>query len=165
MKTLILMRHTKAEAHTPSVEDYDRSLAPRGQRAAEALGTWLREQDLVPEIALVSGAQRTEETWEALDLEADTGVKLLPELYDAVPSTILNLLAKLESDSALVVGHNPTMAMLTEHLLGDVEPPTALSEYPTGFTVALTFDGDTWDSALKSPGRLRAWTVPRDLTD
>lgn len=163
MKTLILMRHTKAAAHAPEMADIDRPLAPRGIDNAKALGAWLAAAGLVPDVALVSAAQRTRETWELLGLEATTPVKLLAELYDAVPAGYLAPVAKLDCDTVMIVGHNPTIASLAEHLLRETEIPVDLSAYPTGATIVVTLEGEDWQTALKAPGHLANWTVPRAL--
>lgn len=63
MPTLILLRHAKAEAH--NLEDFQRSLALRGRRQAIAVGEALTEEGLVPDLALVSAAARTKQTWES----------------------------------------------------------------------------------------------------
>ncbi|MEM8869042.1 MAG: histidine phosphatase family protein [Pseudomonadota bacterium] len=164
MKTLILMRHTKAAAPIPDQPDFDRSLAPRGEENARALGAWLREHNHIPDLALVSSAQRTRETWEGLAMEDQVPVKLVDDLYDAVPSGYFSLLGKLESDSALIIGHNPTVASVAEHTLRETEVPAALSSYPTGATAVIRFDVDDWDAITKAPGTLANWIVPRQLT-
>lgn len=165
MKTLILMRHAKAAPPEPDTPDYDRPLAPRGLANARDLGDWIREKDLVPELAIISGAERTRETWEALGLEDETPMKSSADLYDAVPSTYLTMLARLDCDSVLMVGHNPTVASLADHLLRDVDVPLDLTAYPTGATMAITFDADDWASAVKKPGKLAHWTIPKRGND
>ncbi|MEM7614540.1 MAG: histidine phosphatase family protein [Pseudomonadota bacterium] len=164
MKTLILMRHTKAATPMPDRPDFDRHLAPRGEENARALGDWLRAQGHIPDLALISGAQRTRETWEGLALEAEVPVKLLDELYDGVPSTYFGLLGKLDCGSVLIVGHNPTVASVAEHLLRETEVPTELTAYPTGATLVITFDVEEWEEVAKTTGTLADWTIPRKLT-
>ncbi len=163
MKTLILMRHAKAAVPRPDQSDFDRPLAPRGQRSAAALGNWLRERGHRPEVALVSAAQRTRETWEGLDIADTTPVRLLRDLYEAAPSGYFSHLAKQDRDSVLIVGHNPTVGLVAEHLLRDQEVPLDLSAYPTGATMVLQMDAPDWTSTNKSPVRLIDWTIPRAL--
>ena len=62
-KTLILMRHGKAE-EGPGKPDHDRELAARGRRDAKAAGKWLHAEGLVPDLVICSTAQRTRQTWE-----------------------------------------------------------------------------------------------------
>ena len=63
-RTIIVMRHAKAEQGGPS--DFERQLTDRGMADAAAAGTWLAERGVVPDHALVSAAVRTQQTWEAL---------------------------------------------------------------------------------------------------
>nr|WP_284287025.1 hypothetical protein [Angustibacter aerolatus] len=41
-RTLVVVRHAKAEAAPPGGDDHARDLSPRGRRDAAALGSWLR---------------------------------------------------------------------------------------------------------------------------
>src|SRR4051812_48896964 len=67
MHRLILFRHGKAESESVSGDDFDRRLAPRGERDSAAMGRSLAELGLTPDLALVSPAARTRETWAAAE--------------------------------------------------------------------------------------------------
>ena len=58
------MRHAKAEQ--TSTTDFERHLAERGHADAADAGRWLAARGVEPELALVSAAVRTQETWDAL---------------------------------------------------------------------------------------------------
>ena len=58
------MRHAKAEQVGPS--DFERALSGRGVADAVAGGGWLAELGISPDLALVSAALRTRQTWEAV---------------------------------------------------------------------------------------------------
>jgi len=49
-RRLVIMRHAKAEATAPS--DHERALAARGRAEAQEAGRWLREQGIVPDVAV-----------------------------------------------------------------------------------------------------------------
>ena len=118
-KTLVLMRHAKAEEGLGKA-DHDRELAPRGRRDAKAAGKWLHEQGLVPDLVICSTAQRTRQTWE----EACRGgahsefVEYRRSVYLGGSEQTLETVREDAGDTAtvLVVGHNPTMAQLTSML-------------------------------------------------
>lgn len=160
-KTLILMRHAKAAPYVADQLDHDRPLAPRGLRNATALGKWLQARDHLPEVALVSSAQRTRETYQALGLSAELGI--MPALYNAGPADYLALLADQVATHVLIVGHNPTIAAVGDHLLRGSEIPVELSAYPTGATLVIHFDDQSWAEAIRRPGTLADWTIPRAL--
>ena len=135
----------------------------RGAAERERLAALRAEQEARE--ALVSAAQRTLETWEHLDIAGDTPMKALPELYDGVPSTYLKSLPNLDCDSVLMIGHNPTIASLMDHFLRDAEMPVELTAVPTGATAALTFEAEDWEEVIRGTGTLKAWVIPRSLTE
>ena len=59
------MRHAKSSWNEP-VSDHERPLNVRGRAAAQAMGNWLRENDFLPEEALISTSERTLETFKGL---------------------------------------------------------------------------------------------------
>ena len=63
MLRLLLLRHAKAERGQPGGRDHERALAQRGRDDAPRLGAYLVRHKLVPDLALVSTAARTRETW------------------------------------------------------------------------------------------------------
>ncbi len=164
MKTLILMRHAKAAPPAPGQRDYDRPLAPRGRRSAAALGDWLRSQGFLPQRALVSGARRTQETFEGLGL-ADTALTLLPELYHATPGGYLDALRGRSEDSLMLIGHNPSIGALADALLGGAPVPPGLAAVPTGATFVFACDAPGWDVIARHPIRFVDGTIPREFTD
>ena len=68
-RRITLLRHAKAVPDERG-DDHGRILAPQGKEAAVALGDWLRENDLLPELVLCSTATRTRETLAAHDTVA-----------------------------------------------------------------------------------------------
>ena len=158
-RTLVVMRHAKAEQAAPS--DIERQLADRGVLDATEAGQWLAGRGVEADAALVSAAARTEQTWDALaegagwDLEAS----LEDALYEAGPESALDLVRATEDHvrTLVVVGHNPTMASLAA-LLDDGEGEESASNdismgFPTCALVVFSYDGE-WkdlDEASASP--------------
>lgn len=165
MKTLILMRHAKAEPQEPGQDDFDRPLSPRGVRDARALGDWLRTHDHLPAIALVSAARRTRETWEGLALGPECPVALLEEIYGAAPATLIETLKTQTADSVLMVGHNPEMATLAAQLLRGTPGAARVADFPTGATAVIGLDTHDWRALDRMAGRLVDYVTPRDLRD
>jgi phosphohistidine phosphatase len=140
-RRLVVMRHAKAEAVGPS--DLERTLTERGRADAGEAGRWLASRQFAPEHALVSAAVRTRETWEALSGAA--GWTLEPDhqaaLYAAGPEAALDLMREFPpgAGTAIVLGHNPTMAYLAQLLSDGTGDPESLSLMTEGFpTAALT---------------------------
>jgi hypothetical protein len=90
------MRHAKAE-HT-GASDFERHLAERGHADAADAGRWLAALGLEPELALVSAAVRTQETWDAVVEGAgwDLDPELVEGLYAAGTQTALDLLREVD---------------------------------------------------------------------
>src|SRR5580692_11948552 len=98
MRRLMLLRHAKTENEAPSGRDQDRRLDDRGRKDAAEIGGWIARHPPVPDAVLVSPAVRAHQTWEIAaaaikelspkDL-APPHVELLPELYGADPSQLL----------------------------------------------------------------------------
>lgn len=154
------MRHAKAEQFGPS--DHERPLAARGHADAAAAGRWLGAEGITPDQALVSTALRTRETYadvaEAAGWEVEA--RLDSTLYAASPETVLELVHALEDDveTAVVVGHNPTMA-LTAHLLDDGSG-VPLGEFATSAFAVLTYDG-AWIDLGAGTARVGRFALPR----
>ena len=107
-RTLVLMRHGKAEAD--GATDADRRLSEKGEADARAAGAWLAARGVEPDLALVSAAVRTTQTWEAVAAGAGWDADLATHdesLYAAGPETALDLLREAEDGvgTLVVVGH------------------------------------------------------------
>jgi len=66
MDRLILLRHGEAEAGSETGGDFGRRLTARGREASAAVASALADVGLIPDLALVSAAVRTRETWAAM---------------------------------------------------------------------------------------------------
>jgi phosphohistidine phosphatase len=147
------MRHSKAEQAGPT--DFERELSSRGRVDGAATGAWLSDQGVAPDCAVVSAAARTQQTWAAVAQGA--GWHLEPTfdhgLYAADPDTALDVLRALDEacSTAIVIGHNPTMASLAQLLddgEGDVEAGNAMvTGFPTSAAAVFRFGGSWADLA------------------
>ena len=165
-RLLVVMRHAKAEQAGPT--DFERPLAERGLRDAREAGAWLAGQGFAADRALVSAALRTRETWAAV--AAGAGWELEPEadrsLYVAEVDSALDLVG-LVDDSVqrlVVIGHNPTMAYLSQ-LLSDGTAPAELegplmSGFPTSALAVFAHEGP-WSALTQGSARLVASHIGR----
>lgn len=151
MKTLVLIRHAKAEQSGPS--DFERQLTDSGIADATEAGRWLAQRGIEPDEALVSAAVRASQTWEAVNEGAgwDLEPRLEETLYEVGPASALDLIRETPESVAglIVVGHNPTMGSLATLLddgEGDDEAGNAVaSGFPTAAVAVLSYDGDWAD--------------------
>lgn len=167
MLTLTLMRHGKAEVGTPTGEDVDRPLAPRGERAAMMAGRVLIERGIRPEIVLCSPARRTRETLEGLlgNLPSRIEIKLEPDLYLAASDALLGSIQSISgaATSALLIGHNPGIHQLAQALVGsaaaDGDLKTMQGRFPTSALAIFSFDAKKWRDVAFGGGRLAAFDL------
>ncbi len=163
MRRLHLLRHAKSSWDDPGLADYDRPLAPRGQKAAARIAEHLRREGIAPQLVLCSTALRTRETLAALlpVLEEDLEIELEDSLYGAGMPEVLARVREVDEavSSALVIGHNPTLHELALFLTdrGDV-----LDRFPTGALASLAFS-TTWAELDEGGAELEGFVVPREL--
>ena len=140
MRRLMLLRHAKTETDAPSGKDFDRRLDDRGRADAALMGRVLAEKGLRPDLALVSTATRTRETWEVLQESfGDVEVRLEPTLYNAPQDVIRRFVegAEEEAGCLLVLAHNPGVHMLAyEYLIESAASPSVMDKMAGGFPTA-----------------------------
>lgn len=150
MDRLILMRHGKAEPHAASGGDFERALAPRGRNDSALMGKVLARAGLSPDLALVSSARRTRETWEAAAPAFPRArSELRRDLYHAEAQEVLSAIREEAPDGAtvMVVGHNPGLHELALRLaLGGPAEPAKLAQlrgkFPTATVAVFAIDPD-----------------------
>lgn len=137
MHRLILMRHAQAEPAAPAGGDEARALSARGRNEAAAMGQALAERGLKPDLALVSVATRTRQTWDAMhDHLGDVEVRTLPGLYNAPAEAIRRLVEGSEEEAGclLIVAHNPGVHVLAvDYLTESAASPAVLDRLAGGF--------------------------------
>ena len=125
MRRLLLFRHAKSDWSKAGLSDRMRALNARGRAAAPVMGHFLESHGLVPELAYVSTAERTRETWALLapSLRKVPKVVFEDRLYHADPEGILDVLQDTPRgiSTALVLGHNPGLQELAIELSGSGE--------------------------------------------
>jgi len=169
-RRLFVLRHAKSSWNNAYLADFDRPLAPRGQRAAEAMADHVASLDRPPALVLSSTARRAQDTLEPLRdrLPAGTEVRLLDDLYGADAHDLLAVLRQVPDDvtSVMVVGHNPGLEDLVRALGRDGDAGLIArvhAKFPTAALATLAFDGPWTTLGSGDPARLEAFVVPGDL--
>ena len=166
-KVLILFRHAKAE-QVPGKPDHERELTGRGIRDAEVAGQWLHEHALGAELVLCSPSVRTRQTWSAAEKGGASGenIEYAPALYSSGESGVLDCVRESagEAQVVLVVGHNPTMAMLASGLTegdGSSQAHECLAAgFPTSSLAVLRYSGP-WQRLEYGTARLERCHICR----
>lgn len=129
MNRLILFRHGKAE-RSAAGGDVERRLNDRGRHDAALMARMLAGRGLAPDLALVSAAARTRETWAAAQPSfPEARVDFRRELYLASEGAIWALAEEEGRDAAtvMVVGHNPGLQYLALILAREGDESAALA--------------------------------------
>lgn len=144
IKRLILIRHAKSSWKYPHLADIDRPLNKRGRHDAPMMGKRLASRGHAVARIITSPALRALRTAQAISSAFDLPVDQLrvdPLLYGASADQLLNRIQNVEDaqSSVALVGHNPDMAMLMEHLSG-----RPFEHVPTCAVAVFDFDTDSW---------------------
>lgn len=161
---LFILRHAKSSWDDPGLDDHERPLAPRGQRAVKVLAEHLQASGIRPALVLCSSSRRTRETLEGVAPGGERRIE--PELYSASGPELLERLQRVPEDieSVMVIGHNPTMQTIVLRLAGgDSELEAVRRKFPTGALATLSFEG-TWSELGPGRARLDAFVRPKALT-
>jgi phosphohistidine phosphatase len=165
-RTLVLVRHGKSSWDL-DVDDHERPLSARGRRDAEAIGRWLSERSLRPDLVLCSTAFRTKQTWEyAMAGGATAGeVQYRREVYHAWVPELLALIREVpdEIHTLLVLGHAPSIPDLVEHVCIRTQSRDWAqmdSKFPTSGLAVVSVPGP-WSELGKARAELASFTVAR----
>lgn len=160
MKTLLLLRHAKADNAAPGSSDINRPLNERGEIEAQAIGTFIRKQHWAIDLVLCSPALRARETAELVLSAAGVtaNVRYDQRIYEAAPRQLLELISEVEAarSTVLLIGHNPGIEELLRGLTGHGEPmsPASLARIDFNFE---------WSSATQDSGSLELIVRPNEL--
>lgn len=171
MRRLLLFRHAKAvQSGRGGSEDRLRGLVDRGRKDSATIGAYLAAEGLVPELALVSPAVRTQETlkFSAREFAGPLDVLTAEKLYDATPDAILALIKETPDkvQSLLVIAHNPGLQELALMLVasGNVKAREQIEEnLPTAGLVIVDLPVDEWRTVRRESGRLERFVTPKLL--
>lgn len=170
MRRLMLLRHTKS-AWPDGVKDHDRPLAKRGLQAGPVMGNYMARKGLLPDLVIVSTAQRTRQSWQLVQpYLGEPTVKFDARIYEAPAGAILDVIHETagDIDTLLLVGHNPGFQDLALLLIGkadDNDLHRLQEKYPTGGFVVIDFNVTDWTRLNAATGRLERFVTPKSLVE
>lgn len=121
-RRLIVMRHARAKRPDEFQTDHERPLTAKGQREATEIAERLIELGWVPDQVVGSDANRTRQTWEAMESSFSSSPPTIwsNELYlagvDAVVEQLMDVDDNLED--ILLLGHNPGWQAVVTYFSG-----------------------------------------------
>lgn len=145
-RLLILMRHAKAVDRLEAEDDFQRGLTARGRSDSEEAGRLLGEQGLEVDLALVSPAWRTRQTFDLIaPFLGSPQVDDPMALYHASDTMIERAVKEAfeQVSRILVVGHNPGIGALAHKLATKAGDSAQLpGGYPTAAAAAFSLGGE-----------------------
>ena len=142
---IYLLRHAHAGNAEPGERDFDRKLDDEGYAQAEIIADRAADKHYVPDIILSSTAVRCRETTEAFRRAFNDRceVSYIDGMYNGLAENYLSLLSgQSDRRSVMLVGHNPTIDIALEMMIGK---PVKDASLPAGFPTAglAVLDPDT----------------------
>jgi phosphohistidine phosphatase len=163
MKTLLLLRHAKAENGGAGLPDFDRTLNDRGRKEAQAVGAFIRKQNLALDLVLSSSVKRARETTGLVLASADLEVEVHYEqdMYEASPMRLVEVVSQIEEErsTVLLVGHNPGMGELLRLLTDRAE------QMATATLAKIDLKGPNWSKVFENKGSLDWMVKPAELVE
>lgn len=166
-RTLVLVRHAKAESGGAGGNDRERALTGGGREQAQELGRWLCQQGIGCDEVKCSPAQRTRETMaEIAEAGCPEGeVEIEHRLYNADADEVLAVVREASDDASvlLVIGHAPGLPAAASLLAdgeGSVQAHEQLAEgFPPAGVAILRFSGH-WGDLAFGAARLDRFHIP-----
>ncbi len=163
MKTLTILRHAKSSWSDAGLSDFDRPLNRRGERDAPRIGERMAESGLRPALILSSPAERALTTAKIVAAKLNYPREFLEKeraLYHASLDTLLDIIAAQEDrvNNLMLVGHNPGMTQLANHLL-----PGIMNNLPTAGTLTVEIDTRDWSLYTQPKATLVRFDYPKKI--
>ncbi len=167
VRRLVVVRHAKS-AYPVGVPDHERPLGPRGLRDAPRMGQRIQELVGAVDVAVVSPARRTQQTWQLLgeQLEQPPEVLTDPRIYEGWGEHLIDVVGDLPADArtVLILGHEPGVSelvlTLAERTPSELRTRVA-TKFPTCAFAVLRSDRP-WSAVGAESASLELFTAPKD---
>lgn len=163
MKRLMLVRHAKSSWKDESLEDFDRPLNRRGEKAAPKMAAHLEKMLPCPDLIVASPAARTKKTARIFARHFnydEEKIFLNTRLYMCESRTLLDVISYLPNDADFVAlfGHNPALSEVIGQLC-DLN----IVNFATSAALVIDFDCDSWKNCTSPLGKARLFISPKLL--
>lgn len=161
-RTLLIVRHAKAEEPSFIGRDHDRDLTSDGIMAAARIGRNLRDRNIRPDLIVSSTANRARDTAkimaEQLGIAADEVVQD-ERLFDGGPRAYMAAVNNLPdtAQTVMMVGHNPDVSYFSEYLTHE-----SVGSMSKGAVIAITFDNIPWAEVSGRTGKILFQVSPKN---
>ena len=161
MKKLFLLRHAKSSRDYTELTDFERPLNIRGRTDAPEMGRYMNENNIKPDKILSSPASRAITT---ARMVADVlkyplnKIQIKEDMYEAWTENLVEVVKNINPDhvSALMVGHNPGLQLLADHVAG-----FPYENLPTCGLVGIDLMIDNWADIHEKCGKITFFHYPK----
>ncbi len=159
MKTLVLVRHAKAEHGSPSLDDFDRPLNHRGKHDAPAMARRFKKTGVPVDVLISSPAARALSTAEDFAMEINLPIQTDERIYEAGLRDLLAVVRELDDrhSSVMLTGHNPGMSELLHYLTG-----ASCVNLPTAAVAVIELPQESWQNIPVGKGVLKSLSSPKE---
>lgn len=159
-KTLILVRHGKANHPISGTSDFSRTLKKSGIADSHMMAERLKDQGIIPEHVISSPAPRALSTAKAFsEIWGFPFTKIVTELfiYEADINALLSILNNLDNsfDSVALFGHNPAITEFANYLSDE-----GILNMPTSSVVVVDFPFKDWKYLGHETGTVSLFDYP-----
>jgi phosphohistidine phosphatase len=163
MKILFLARHAKSSWKYPELDDFERPLNKRGERDAPKMGQFLKKKGHMPDIIISSPAVRASLTTDIISGILSyplKRVKYSDDIYEADTTSLFEVVSRVNNkfDSAMIVGHNPSMTYFANMLTN-----TQIDNIPTCGIFCFELDITSWQDISENCGKIKFFKYPKNL--
>lgn len=160
MKTLIIVRHAKAENPTFEKPDYERNLASKGMKDAHKMAEIISSKIPTPDYWLISSAHRTKQTSEIFQTFFDcydAEIRYEKDCYLASAETWKEWICGMDDkkNTVILFGHNPGVNDLIQEIV-----PSFTDFVPTCGIAAITIS--SWQNIFTEKGKLLLFDFPKN---
>ncbi len=160
MKTLLLIRHAKAEKEAPSSKDIDRPLAAQGKTDASVIAQRVKAAGITPQLLIASSALRAMTTARLMAKEwgyPEEKIGLEPGLYYADMSSFHDIIQHIDNkiNTAALFSHNPVISQVADSFTD-----SEINHFPTSGALVLRLHCDTWKDFLKAKKEILLFEYP-----
>jgi phosphohistidine phosphatase len=165
-RRLTLLRHGKAQPIDACAEDFERALTRRGCIEAQEMAMRIVHRDLIPDLILVSPAERAWATAEIIAAACELDAKQIQcarELYLGTPEATWGLLARRGAalGHIMICGHNPGLSQIASRF----GPKRQRRELPTAGIVTAVWHDAQWATLQPESANICELDDPESMTD
>ncbi len=154
MKTIFLVRHSKAMPQGTTGNDADRMLTDVGVARTRSIAQYIVDNHALPDLILSSAAERAYTT--AIILADQFGMKTESivtnrYIYSGDENDLLDLISETDNayQSVMLVGHNPSITYAANKLIKSL-----IDSLPTTGVVCIGLDTENWTDIKKAEKKL-----------